>query len=140
MPDWPMDIEAARQFIREHHRGVLTTFRRDGRPQLSAVTVALDDAGRVAVSSRETAFKVRNLVRDPRASVFVMSDDFWKWVQVDGDAEIVTLPAAMELLVEHYRSLAGEHPDWDDYRTAMERERRVVIRIEIERAGPDHSG
>lgn len=135
-----MDIEVARQFVREHHRGVLTTFRRDGRPQLSPVSVSIDGQGLVAISSRETAYKVRNLTRDPRASLLVMSDDFWKWVQVDGTAEILTLPAALEPLVEQYRSIAGEHPDWDDYRAAMERERRVLIRIEIERAGPDRSG
>lgn len=135
-----MDIDVAREFMREHHRGVLTTFRRDGRPQLSPVSVSVDSDGLVALSSRETAYKVRNLLRDPRASLLVLSDDFWKWVQVDGAAEILTLPKAMEPLVEQYRSIAGEHPDWDDYRAAMERERRVLIRIEIERAGPDRSG
>ena len=133
-----MELDEARAFVREHHRGVLATQRSDGRPQLSLVLVAVDDQGRLAVSSREPAFKVRNLRREPRASICVMSDEFFgRWVQVDGTASIVSLPEAMEPLVDHYRSLAGEHPDWDDYRRAMERERRVVICIEIERAGPD---
>jgi PPOX class probable F420-dependent enzyme len=134
-----MDLDAARQFVREHHRGVFVAFRRDGRPQTSIVTVGVDDAGRLVVSSREGAYKVRNLRRDPRASVCVLSDDFRKWIQVDGTATILSLPEAMEPLVDYYRRTAGEHPDWDDYRRAMEREARVLVRIDIERAGPDRA-
>ena len=120
---------------------MLATFRADGRPQLSPVTVGVDDAGRVVISSRETAYKVRNLRRDPRASVCVINDGFFgPWAQVDGTATIVNLPEAMELLVEYYRSISGEHPDWDDYRRAMEHQRRVVVRIDIERAGPNRQG
>ncbi len=136
-----MDLDEAREFVRSQHRAVLATTRSDGRPQLSPVIVGIDDAGRAVISSRETAFKVRNLRRDPQASVCVFSDDFYgRWAQLDGTAEIVSLPEAMELLVEYYRSLAGEHPDWDEYRQAMERERRVLIRVTLERAGPDRSG
>lgn len=135
-----MDIEGARHFLREHHRAVLTTFRSDGRPQMSPVSVSVDGEGRAVVSSRETAFKVRNLRRDPRVSLCVLSDDFWRWVQIDGTASILSLPDAMEPLVELYRSVAGEHPDWDDFRQAMERDRRVVIRIPVERAGPARHG
>ena len=135
-----MDLDAARQFLREHHRAVLVTFRKDGRPQTSPVTAGVDDAGRVAISSREAAYKVRNLRRDPRATLCALSDDFWKWIQIDGTATVVSLPEAMEPLVEYYRATAGEHPDWDDYRAAMERDRRVIVRIEIERAGPDRAG
>ncbi len=134
-----MDLDAARQFVREHHRAVLVTFRRDGRPQTSPVTVGVDDAGRLVVSSRERAYKVRNLRRDPRVSVCVLSDDFWNWIQVDGAATVVSLPEAMEPLVDYYRTTAGEHPDWNDYRRAMEREARVLVRIDIERAGPDRA-
>jgi PPOX class probable F420-dependent enzyme len=133
-----MDIEQARAYLADHHRGVLCTFRRDGRPQLSPVSHGLDAAGNLCVSSREDAFKVRNLRRDPRASLCAISDGFWgDWLQVDGAATVVSLPEAMEPLVDLYRRVAGEHPDWDDYRAAMERDRRVVIRIAIERAGPD---
>jgi PPOX class probable F420-dependent enzyme len=136
-----VDAEIARDFLRENHRAVLATFRADGRPQLSPVTCAVDDAGRVVVSTRETAMKVRNLRRDPRVSLCVFGDAFFGgWVQVEGSAEVVTLPEAMEPLVAYYRSVSGEHPDWDDYRAAMERDRRVVVRFDISRAGPDTSG
>jgi PPOX class probable F420-dependent enzyme len=95
----------------------------------------------VVVSSRETAIKVKNLRRDPRASLCVLNDEWYgQWVLVDGRAAIVSLPEAMEGLVEYYRRVAGEHPDWDDYRAAMEREKRVLLRISIDRAGPNKSG
>jgi PPOX class probable F420-dependent enzyme len=135
-----MDVNQARAFLRENHRGVLSTVRADGRPQMSAVSVALDDEGRAAISTRETAYKVGHVRRDPRVSLFVMSDDFWSWVQVDGTATVVPLPEAMEPLVAHYRALAGEHPDWDDYRRAMQEQRRVILAVTIERAGPDQRG
>ena len=136
-----MNLDEARQFLREHHRAVLSTFRSDGRPQLSPVAVGVDAEGRAVVSSRETAFKVKNLRRDPRASLCVVADSWWgPWLQAEGAASIVSLPEAMELLIDYYRGLAGEHPDWDDYRAAMERERRVMVRIELERAGPDRQG
>jgi PPOX class probable F420-dependent enzyme len=93
------------------------------------------------VSSRETAMKTANLRRDPQASLCVFSDGFYgEWIQVDGTVEVVSLPEAMDPLVDYYRRIAGEHDDWDDYRAAMERERRVVLRLRIERAGPDRSG
>ena len=136
-----MDLDQARAFIRENHRAVMTTRRADGDPQLSPVVCAIDDDGRVTVSTRETAMKVRNLRRDARVSMCILNDGFFgDWVQVDGTASIVSLPEAMELLVEYYRSLAGEHPDWDDYRAAMDRDRRVLLQIDIDRAGPDLSG
>jgi PPOX class probable F420-dependent enzyme len=136
-----MDLGTAREFLRAHHRAVLATSRADGRPQLSPVTATVDDEGRVLISTREAAVKTRNLRRDPRASLCVLSDGFFgDWIQADGTAEIVPLPDAMEILVSYYRSVAGEHPDWDDYRAAMERDRRVVVRITLTRAGPDVSG
>ncbi len=136
-----MDLERARAFLEDHHRAVLVTLRRDGRPQTSPVLCVLDEAGRVVISTRETAMKTRHLRRDPRAFLCVLSDDFFgDWIQVEGRAEIVSLPEAMELLVTYYRRLAGEHPDWDDYRAAMEHERRVLVRVEMERAGPDRRG
>ena len=136
-----MDIAVAQQFLRENENAVLATWRRDGRLQMSPVTVGLDAAGRAIISSRETAYKVRNLRRDPHAVLCVFVEAFTgPWVQIEGTAEVVTLPEAMEPLVDYYRRLAGEHPDWDDYRRAMTADRRVLIRIAIERAGPDRQG
>lgn len=136
-----MDLDQAREFIRSNHRAVMATFRSDGRPQMSPVAVGVDEAGRAVVSTRETAMKAHNLRRDPRVSLCVLPDQFYgQWVYVDGRAEVVSLPDAMEPLVDYYRRVAGEHPDWADYRAAMERERRVIVRIDIEHAGPDRSG
>ncbi len=136
-----MDPERAREFLREHHRAVLATTRADGRPQLSPVTVAVDAQGRVLISTRETAIKAKNLARDPQASLCVLSDGFFgEWISIEGTAEIVHLPDAMDLLIDYYRRVAGEHPDWDDYRAAMRRDRRVILRIPVTRAGPDTSG
>jgi PPOX class probable F420-dependent enzyme len=133
-----VDITAAQEFLRSHRRAVLSTIRQDGRPQLSPVLCGLDEAGRVVVSSTEDRAKVRNLRRDPRIAACVFADQFFgPWVQVEGTAEIVSLPEAMDGLIEYYRGISGEHPDWDDYRRAMEADRRVLIRFEIERAsGP----
>jgi PPOX class probable F420-dependent enzyme len=136
-----MDTGRAAGFLRAHHRAVLATSRSDGRPQLSPVTCTVDDEGRVLISTREPAIKTRNLRRHPQASLCVFTDNFFgDWVQVDGDAEIIPLPDAMDLLVDYYRRISGEHPDWDDYRAAMIRDRRVIVRITITRAGPDVSG
>lgn len=136
-----MDLDEARAVVREQPRAVLATLRGDGTPQMSPVLVAVDDEGRVLVSTRETALKVRNLRRDPRLWLCVLSEGFFgRWIQVEGRAEIVGLPDAMDGLVDYYRRLSGEHEDWDDYRAAMERDRRVLLRVRLERAGPDRSG
>jgi PPOX class probable F420-dependent enzyme len=136
-----MDVETAVTFLRANHRAVLATTRTDGRPQLSPIVASVTAEGLVAISSRETAVKVTNLRRDPFASLCVVSDGFFgEWVQIEGPATILSLPDAMEPLVDYYRSLSGEHPDWADYRAAMERDRRVMILIRPERAGPNVSG
>jgi PPOX class probable F420-dependent enzyme len=135
-----MESTEALQFIRQHHRAVLATTRRDGRPQLSLVTAGVDGDS-VVVSTRETASKTKNLRRRSEASLLVFTDAFYgAWVQVDGAVEIVTLPEAMDGLVAYYRQISGEHPDWAEYRAAMERERRVLLRITVEHAGPDTAG
>jgi PPOX class probable F420-dependent enzyme len=136
-----VDIEAALRFVSENHRAVLATRRRDGSPQMSPLACAVGAGDTIVISSRESAIKVKNLLRDPHASLCVMNDGFYGgWAQIDGRAEIVHLPDAMDGLIDYYREVAGEHPDWDDYRDAMQREHRVLIRITPERAGPNVSG
>jgi PPOX class probable F420-dependent enzyme len=133
-----MDIVAALDYLRANHRSVLITRRADGEPNPSPVVHGVDGAGRVVISSREPAYKVRNLRADPRAVLCAFPDGFFgPWVRVSGRAEIVALPDAMDGLVELYRQIQGEHPDWDDYRAAMERDRRVIIAITPSSAGPD---
>jgi PPOX class probable F420-dependent enzyme len=133
--------DEARAFLQDNHRAVLSTFRADGMPQMSPVLVVMDDEGRVVVSTRETAMKTKHLRRDPRVAACVLNPGFFgAWVQVEGHAEIIELPEAMDLLIDYYRRASGEHPDWDDYRAAMERERRVIVRFPIERAGPTVEG
>jgi PPOX class probable F420-dependent enzyme len=136
-----MNLEDAREFMRVNHRAVLATNRSDGRPQLSPVTAGVDAQGRVIISTREPAMKTKNLERDPRASLCVMTEAFFgAWIQAEGTAEIIRLPEAMDLLVDYYRRVSGEHPDWDEYRAAMRRDRRVIVAITLDRAGPDRSG
>jgi PPOX class probable F420-dependent enzyme len=129
--------EDARAFLRERHHAVMATTRADGHPQLSPVLAVVDQSGRVVVSTRERSVKVRNLRRDPHVALCLLSDDFFGgWAQVEGTVEIVELPAAMDLLVDYYQRATGEHEDWDEYRAAMRAEGRVVVRFDIERAGP----
>jgi PPOX class probable F420-dependent enzyme len=136
-----IDATAAREFLRANHNAVLATTRSDGRPQLSPVTAGVDEQGRVIISTRETAVKVKHLRRDPQAVLVAFTERFYgDWVQVEGRAQIVELPEAMDLLVDYYRRISGEHPDWDDYRRAMTEQQRVIVRFEIERAGPNVSG
>jgi PPOX class probable F420-dependent enzyme len=136
-----MTSDDVRAFVRQHHHGVLATIRRDGRPQLSPVLVGVDDQGYLVVSTRERAVKTANVRREPFASVCMFVDAFYgEWVQAEGPAHVVSLPEAMEGLVSYYRGVAGEHPDWQEYRAAMERERRVLLRIRVDRVGPTRSG
>ena len=136
-----MEVSDALGFVREHSHAVLATLRHDDAPQLSPVAVTVDGEDRVVVSTRETAMKTANVRRDPRAWLCVLSDEFYgPWVQVEGDVEVLGLPDAMEPLVDYYRRVAGEHDDWDDYREAMRREQRVLLRITPTRVGPTRSG
>jgi PPOX class probable F420-dependent enzyme len=136
-----MDLDRARDILRRNTNSVLATRRADGGPQLSPVNQGVGDDGRVLISTREPSFKARNIRRDPRVSLCAMNSRFYgEWVQVDGRASILSLPDAMEVLVDLYRRIQGEHPDWEDYRAAMIRDQRCVIVIDIERAGPDRAG
>lgn len=137
-----MDLEQARTFIRDNHRGVLATRHPDGGTRMSPIVAALDDEERIVISSRETAYKVKYLREDPWAQVCIFTDKFFgQWIWAEGRAEILSLPEALEPLVDYRRRFADAvGMNWDDYRERMERERRVLIRIVPERAGPDNQG
>jgi PPOX class probable F420-dependent enzyme len=136
-----VDVESALAFIREHHRAVLATTRADGTTQMSPVTATVDAEARVVISTRETAYKVRHLRALPYAALCAFPDGFFgEWVQVEGPVDVVSLPDAMEPLVDYYRSIRGEHPDWGEYRAAMESDRRVILRMSVQRAGPTVHG
>ena len=129
-----MDLDTALDFARDHRQGILLTLKRDGRPQSSNIVYAVDDAGTVRISITAGRAKYGNLVRDPRASLHVNRDDFWAYVVLEGDAELSPVAAApddatVDELVELYRSLQGEHDDWDEYRAAMVTDRRCVVRL-----------
>jgi PPOX class probable F420-dependent enzyme len=135
-----MTPEEARDIVARNHWAVLITRRRDGGLQTSPVTVGVDDDG-VVISSRETAYKARNIRRDPNVTLCVFTDAFFgPWIQIDGRAELVPLPEAMEGLVDYYRRIRGEHPDWDEYRRAMVADNRLLIRVSILNVGPDRQG
>jgi PPOX class probable F420-dependent enzyme len=129
-----MELSAAVDYARTHHRGVLVTLKRDGRPQLSNITYDLDDSGVVSISITATRAKYANAARDPRVSLHVTSEDFWSYVVLEGDAELLPVAAkpdddTVEALVAYYRTLSGEHPDWDDYRAAMVKDQRTLLRF-----------
>ncbi len=129
-----MEISAALDYVRQHQRGVLLTLKADGRPQASNIMYGVGDDGVIRISATADRAKSANARRDPRVSLHVTAEDFWSYVVVDGDADVTptaTAPddATVDELVDLYRSLQGEHPDWDEYRAAMVDDRRLVIRI-----------
>lgn len=139
--DVTVDRDGLLDFVRPRHHGILVTTRRDGRPQLSPVTIGVDPDGRVVVATYPERAKTRNAARDPRGSVCVLSDGFdGEWIQVDGRLEVVDQPEAIEALVGYFRSISGEHPDWDEYRRAMVDQGKVLLRLSIERWGPISRG
>jgi len=129
------------EFLRPRHRATLVTRRRDGGLQMSPVTCGLDGEGRLVVSTYPQRAKARNARRDPRVSVLVHSDA-WDdpYVQVDGEAEVLDMPEAVEPLVDYFRCISGEHPDWAEYRDAMRRQNKSLIRITVGRWGPVATG
>jgi PPOX class probable F420-dependent enzyme len=136
-----VDRDELLAFLRPRHRVILSTTRADGTMQSSPVTAGIDGDGRLVVSTYPRRAKLRNLRHRPVASACVMSDE-WNgpWTQVDGTAEVLDCPEALQPLVEYYRCIAGEHPDWDEYRTAMEHQGKCLIRVTIERWGPIATG
>ena len=137
-----MTPDQAREFVANNHRAVMITRRSAGGLQTSPVTVGIDSDGKVVISSRETAYKVRNLHRHPTATLCVFTDNFFgPWIQIDGTTEIVPLPHAMDGLIDYYyRRISGEHPNRDDYRRAMVDQQRVLIRLTIDTVGPTYTG
>lgn len=139
--DLSISREELLSFIRPRHNGILVTTRRDGRPQMSPVTMGVDSDGRVVVSSYPERAKAKNAAHNAQASVCVLSNEFnGEWVQVDGRIEVVEQPEAIEALVEYYRSISGEHPDWDEYRQAMADQGKVLLRLTIDRWSPISRG
>jgi PPOX class probable F420-dependent enzyme len=136
-----VDRDELLAFLRPRHRAVLLTRRGDGGPQLSPVTCGVDGEGRIVISTYPRRAKVTNARRDAQVSLCVLSDDFNDpWVQVDGTAEVLDLPEALEPLVDYFRAISGEHPDWDEYRAAMQRQGKSLLRITLTGWGPVATG
>jgi PPOX class probable F420-dependent enzyme len=135
------DREQLLEFLRPRHHAILMTTRKDGRPQSSPNSCGVDTEGRIVISTYPERAKAANIRRDPRVTVCVLSDDFGgPWVQVDGVAEVIDLPESVEPLVEYFRVISGEHPDWDEYRQAMRDQGKSLIRVTIEKWGPIATG
>lgn len=137
----PVTIDELLDFVRPRHRAVLLTARADGSPQSSPLTCGVDDSGRIVVSTYPERAKTRNAKRNPQVSILVLSDE-WNgpWVQIDGTAEVIDSPESVEPLVEYFRNISGEHPDWDEYREAMVKQGKSIIRITPRRWGPVATG
>jgi PPOX class probable F420-dependent enzyme len=136
-----VDLDGLLDFVRPRHHAILITRRVDGFPQASPVTCGVDPQGRIVVSTYPERAKTANARRDPAVSVMVLSDDFGgAWVQVDGTAEVLDLPEALEPLVEYFRCISGEHPDWDEYRAAMVAQGKSLIRVTPVRWSPVATG
>ncbi|MER6285225.1 PPOX class F420-dependent oxidoreductase [Streptomyces sviceus] len=136
-----VSLDELLDFVRPRHRAILLTRRADGSPQASPLTCGVDDSGRIVVSTYPERAKTRNAKRDPQVSVIVLSDDWdGPWVQVDGTAEVIDSPESVEPLVEYFRNISGEHPDWDEYRAAMVKQGKSIIRVTPVRWGPVATG
>jgi PPOX class probable F420-dependent enzyme len=137
----PVDRAGMLEFARHRHHAILITTRSGGGPQASPVTCGMDGGGRLCIATYPERAKTMNARRSGTASVVLLSDDFdGPWLQIDGDAEVLDLPGALEPLVEYYRSISGEHPDWDEYRAAMRRQGKSLIRLTPRRCGPIATG
>jgi PPOX class probable F420-dependent enzyme len=135
-----MDTADALSYLEKNHHAVLAVRRQDGTPTMSPVVAGVLD-GVISISSRETAYKVKSLRRDPKAWLCVFPDKFFgSWIQVSADVEILSMPEALDSLVAYYRVVAGEHSNWDEYKAAMESEQRVLLRLIPTAVGPNVSG
>ena len=133
-----MEIADAQTFLQNNHRACIAVRQKDGWPQMTFVTPGIDPQGRVLITSRGTTYKVKHVRRDPRVSMLIFGEQYSgsKFVQIHGTAEIIDLPEAMDTLIFWYQQVRGEHKNWDEYRTQMQEEKRVIIRVNIEKAGP----
>ncbi|ACU75072.1 pyridoxamine 5'-phosphate oxidase-related FMN- binding [Catenulispora acidiphila DSM 44928] len=136
-----VDLDALLEFVRPRHRALLITRRADGSPQASPLTCGVDDDGRLVMSTYPERAKTTNARRDTAVSVVILSDE-WNgpWVQIDGEAEVLDIPDSVEPLVEYFRTISGEHPDWDEYREAMVKQGKSLIRVTPRRWGPVATG
>lgn len=136
-----VSLDGLLDFVRPRHRAILLTRRSDGTPQASPVTCGVDDTGRLVISTYPERAKTRNARQDAAVSVVVLSEEWdGPWVQIDGEAEVLDVPEAVEPLVEYFRNISGEHPDWDEYRAAMVRQGKSIIRVTPSRWGPVATG
>lgn len=135
-----MEIADAQRFLKNNHHGVLVARKRDGSLQMTLVSPVIDSQGRLIITARETTYKVKNIKRDPRISLLVFGEQFHgsKYIQIDGRAEIIPHPQAMDIVIDWYRQLNGEHPNWDEYREKVKAEGRIAILVTIDNVGPRH--
>jgi PPOX class probable F420-dependent enzyme len=136
-----MEISGAQKFLQENHRACIAVRQRDGWPQMTFVTPGIDPQGRVIITSRGTTYKVKHIRRDPRVSLLVFGEQYSgsKFVQIHGTAEIIELPEAMDTLIYWYRQVRGEHTNWDEHREQMKKEQRMIIRVTIQKVGPQQA-
>ena len=133
-----MEIAQAKAFLQQNHRACIAVRQKDGWPQMTLVTPAIDADGRVIITSRGTTYKIKHIRRDPRVSMLVFGEQYSgsKFVQIHGTAELIELPKAMDILIYWYKQVRGEHKNWDDYKKQMQDEKRTIIRVTIEKVGP----
>jgi PPOX class probable F420-dependent enzyme len=133
-----MKIADAQKFLQENHRACIAVRQKDGWPQMTLVTPGIDAEGRVIITSRGTTYKLKHLRRDPRVSMLIFGEQYSgsKFVQIHGTAEIIDLPEAMDMLIYWYKQLRGEHKNWDEYRKQMVDQKRAIIRVKIDKVGP----
>jgi PPOX class probable F420-dependent enzyme len=133
-----MDIATAQKFLRDNHRACIAVRQKDGWPQMTLVTPAIDAEGRVIITSRGTTYKIKHLRRDPRVSMLIFGEQYSgsKFVQIHGTADLIELPKALDILIYWYKQVRGEHKNWDEYKKQMQDEKRTIIRVTIEKVGP----
>jgi PPOX class probable F420-dependent enzyme len=133
-----MEIVDAQKFLQQNHRACIAVRQKDGWPQMTFVSPGIDPQGRVIITSRGTTYKIKHLRRDPRVSMLIFGEQYSgsKFVQIHGAAEIIEQPAAMAMLIFWYKQVRGEHKNWEEYKKRMADEKRVIIRVNIEKVGP----